>query len=100
VVYIASSDLSHYHPYEDAIRIDAGTAGLIREFRDDELLSALESERVEACGGGPVAVVMKLSKAAGATEARVLFTCNSGDVSGDRSRVVGYLSAVFGIPVS
>jgi hypothetical protein len=38
---------------------------------------------------------MKISEKCGATASRVLKYANSGDVSGDKSGVVGYLSGVF-----
>jgi MEMO1 family protein len=52
------------------------------------------ADRCEACGAGPMAVTMMLSRKLGADRARVLRYANSGDVSGDRSAVVGYVSAV------
>ena len=47
------------------------------------------------CGGGPAIVAMKASRLLGATKSQVLLYRNSGDISGDQSEVVGYLSAVF-----
>ena len=69
---------------------------LIKNLDPDGFLKGLEAEDFEACGGGPVAVAMKVSKALGATETRVLNACSSGDVTGDKSSVVGYVSAIFG----
>jgi predicted class III extradiol MEMO1 family dioxygenase len=48
------------------------------------------------CGGGPALAVMRAARLLGADEARVLARNHSGDVSGDRRRVVGYLAAAFG----
>ncbi len=93
---IASSDLSHYHPYEQAVDIDRRTSDLIAAFDEEGLLSALAAGQCEACGGGPVAAAIIACKQAGARNSRVLFYQNSGDVTGDRSAVVGYLSAAFG----
>ena len=56
-------------------------------------MSDLESERVEMCGGGPTVAVLRAAKRLGATETEILHLCNSGDVSGERESVVGYLSA-------
>lgn len=93
---VASSDLSHYHPYSEAVAIDQRTSELIANFDEGNLLAALESGVCEACGGGPIAATMIACKKTGARHARVLFYQNSGDVTGDYSAVVGYLSAVFG----
>jgi AmmeMemoRadiSam system protein B len=49
-----------------------------------------------ACGGGPTVSVMRAAKAIGAEDARVLKYGDSGDVSGDKDAVVGYLAAAFG----
>ena len=40
--------------------------------------------------------VMRAARAAGARDARILHHADSGDVSGDKSSVVGYLAAAFG----
>jgi len=55
----------------------------------------LEAGTGEACGGGPAAVAMMAAKQSGADKATVLKYANSGDVTGDRSGVVGYAAAVF-----
>ena len=49
-----------------------------------------------ACGGGPAISVMRAAKALGATTATVLRYADSGDVSGDKTAVVGYLAGVLG----
>jgi len=59
------------------------------------LMRDLDSGIGEACGGGPAAVTMMVAKQLGADEATVLKYANSGDVTGDRSGVVGYAAAVF-----
>ncbi len=93
---VASSDLSHYHPYDQANRLDAGVVRRIEEFQPDSLLGDLKADRVEACGGGPICAVMEASKLLGADEAKVLKHANSGDVpAGDKRGVVGYLAAAF-----
>ena len=47
-----------------------------------------------ACGGGPAVAVMRAARALSATQATVLRRAHSGDVSGDKTQVVGYLAAV------
>jgi AmmeMemoRadiSam system protein B len=59
-------------------------------------MSALEAYPEHACGGGPTVSVMLAAKALGARDARVLKYADSGDVSGDKEAVVGYLAAAFG----
>jgi MEMO1 family protein len=93
LLLIASSDLSHYHPYDDAVAIDRQVSDLIDRFDSDGLLMNLEDRRAEACGGGCIAAVMRAAKLSGCRTSAILHYCNSGDVSGDKHSVVGYLAA-------
>ncbi|HXB56077.1 MAG TPA: AmmeMemoRadiSam system protein B [Vicinamibacteria bacterium] len=91
---IASTDLSHYQPAPVAHRLDALVSGDVERFDADGLLDRLESSPGHACGGGALAAVMKAARALGADRAAVLRYGDSGDVrEGDKSQVVGYLSA-------
>lgn len=91
---IASTDLSHHYPYEAARKLDKVIIEDISKFDYEELMNDLEHERAKACGGGPTVAVLLAAKRLGANRIRVLHQCNSGDVTGDRKSVVGYLSAV------
>jgi AmmeMemoRadiSam system protein B len=93
---VASSDLSHRHPYEEANHIDGHTREVIESFDEETLERELTQGTCEACGAGPIIATMVASKRSGADSAKVLIYQNSGDVCGVRSEVVGYLSAVFG----
>jgi AmmeMemoRadiSam system protein B/AmmeMemoRadiSam system protein A len=95
VLLIASSDLSHYHPYEKAVELDKIVLNHIERFDPEGLNRELKSGRCEACGGGPIITIMLAAKALGANKGKVLKYLNSGDVTGDRSRVVGYGAGVF-----
>jgi AmmeMemoRadiSam system protein B len=57
------------------------------------LMEALEHEPRHACGGGPMVAVLRAASLLGCTQARVLAYADSGDVSGDKSSVVGYMAA-------
>jgi len=94
VLLVASTDLSHFHPYDRAVKIDQVFLDDIRAFDPRKLSQDLEGGKGEACGGGPVIAVMIASKELGANESKVLGYRNSGDVTGDRSGVVGYTAAV------
>jgi len=89
---VASTDLSHFHPYDTAVRLDRVVLDHIEKFDPEGLALDLERGRCEACGGGPVIAVMLAAKALGANRARVLKYANSGDVTGDRWQVVGYVA--------
>jgi AmmeMemoRadiSam system protein B len=90
---VASSDLSHYYPYDVACKLDQVIINDVQGFDEERLLKDLNTQRAEACGGGPIVAMLMAAKKLGADRAEVLHYCNSGDVTGDKDGVVGYLSA-------
>jgi len=87
---VASSDMSHYHTYDEAEIMDHKTLNAIEEW-DYFNLSLNSEQRVwEACGGGGIVAAMIAAERLGANRAIVLQYANSGDVTPDKSRVVGY----------
>ena len=95
ILIIASTDLSHYHPYDTASNLDSNVNSSLKEFDPVKFTDAIVKDEYEMCGGGPVAATMLASKLLGAGRSEIICYKNSGDVSGDRSAVVGYVSAVF-----
>jgi AmmeMemoRadiSam system protein B len=95
ILIIASTDLSHYYNYNIAVSLDRKTENLINNFDPENLMLEFLRSNVEMCGGGPVISAMIASKILGANSSKILNYKNSGDVTGDRNAVVGYLSAVF-----
>jgi hypothetical protein len=93
---IASTDLSHYHDSATAARLDAVVIDHVARFDADGLQRSLDAQPDHACGGGPVVAVMRAARALGARDSVVLDYADSGDVSGDKSKVVGYMAAAFG----
>jgi MEMO1 family protein len=93
---VASSDLSHHQERQTATRLDAVVVDRLERFDADSLQAALEHFPQHACGGGPMVAVMRAARALGATTSHVLQYADSGDVSGDVERVVGYVSAALG----
>lgn len=91
---VASTDLSHFHAYDRAVKLDSVILEDIRSFDPKKLAQDLETGKGEACGGGPVITVMLAAKEMGANKAQVLKYMNSGDVTGDHTSVVGYMAAV------
>lgn len=91
---VASSDLSHYHGYEIANKMDEAFARNL-EFGDiDRLWQGIRSRETEACGIGPIMTVLEATKHLGENRQITIFDHrNSGDTAGDRQKVVGYLSA-------
>lgn len=93
VLIVASTDLSHFHPYETAQQLDQRAIDSIVNFNYTQLLHDMENQTTEACGGGPIAAAMIAAQGLGANKVQKIFSCNSGDVTGEKREVVGYLSA-------
>jgi MEMO1 family protein len=94
---VASTDLSHYHDAATAARLDRVVIDHVARFDTDGLQGALDLAPDHACGGGPTVAGMRAARALGARDAIVLDYHDSGDVSGDKSSVVGYMAAALGI---
>jgi AmmeMemoRadiSam system protein B len=95
ILIVGSSDLSHFYNYNMAKKMDAV---VLRHLKDGDvlgLLESLENGTAEACGGGPMVVAMLTAHMMNANEAHLLKYANSGDVTGDKSSVVGYAAAVY-----
>ena len=84
---VVSSDLSHYHRYAEAVRIDRATADAV-----PALSAGLDHE--QACGATPINGLLLAAGRRGLAP-RLLDLRNSGDTAGDRSRVVGYAAFAF-----
>lgn len=93
VLIVASSDLSHFYDAQTAAQLDQQVVARVDALDDDGLMALLERKPDHACGGGPMVSAMRASRRLGATVASVLRYADSGDVSGDKSSVVGYMAA-------
>ncbi len=93
-LFIASTDLSHYHSSDVALRMDGNVASAIESFDIEKLNTIIEERTGEACGIGPILTLMLLSEKLNIKNVDILKLTNSGETSGDYSRVVGYMSAV------
>jgi MEMO1 family protein len=92
-VVLASTDLSHFHTDQQARALDGEFIKQVREFNPEGLAKAVASGSCEACGAGPTIAAMLAARELGAHRSVILDYANSGDVTGDRRQVVGYLSA-------
>ena len=92
---VMSSDLSHFHKYEDAVKLDDELIRAVKFYDYLLLVRSLSIRKCEACGGGPIIAGMIAAQNLGANKAQIIKYANSGDVTNDKSSVVGYMSAVF-----
>ncbi|MCX8028886.1 MAG: AmmeMemoRadiSam system protein B [Brevinematales bacterium] len=93
ILIVVSTDLSHYHPYKEAYIIDNRLIEILREKDFEAYISMLNQKKIEACGAGPLGTFLYMAKTKN-KEINVLKLLNSGDTSGTKDYVVGYLSAI------
>ncbi|MCJ7761434.1 AmmeMemoRadiSam system protein B, partial [Candidatus Bathyarchaeota archaeon] len=89
---IASTDLSHYQPQQNAERLDKKAIDAILRLDEESLQDAVETYSLSMCGYGPTSAVIIASKMLGATQSKYLSYHTSGDITGDKTSVVGYCS--------
>ena len=85
---VISSDLSHYHSYTTANKLDQQTSHAIENLQPEKIQYEM------ACGRNPVNGFLKLAKQKG-LHGKTLDLRNSGDTAGTKDRVVGYGAYVF-----
>lgn len=94
-VLVASSDLTHYEPAEQAKRKDMALISEVLKVAPEGFYSTLERLGVTACGFGAISTVMQASKLLGLEKGELLKYASSGDTTGDMDQVVGYASLRF-----
>ncbi len=105
IIIVCSTDMSHYPKYDDAVKIDSQAIELLKKYDPKkyfEELPKLERTKIANlhcvfCGDTAVGITLIATKLLGGDKVLVLKYANSGDVElyGDKSRVVGYVSAAF-----
>jgi len=91
---VVSTDLSHYHSHVDASRLDKVLIDDVRNLDTDAFSLHIQEGKSEACGFGGILTGMLLVNEIGEGKSAILHYMDSGEVSGDRRNVVGYVSAV------
>jgi len=94
-VVMASSDMTHYEPQENASVKDMAALKAVEAMDEKRFYSIIEKQNVTACGYGPIAALISAAKGLGATDANLLCYKTSGDTTGDYSSVVGYAAVSF-----
>jgi MEMO1 family protein len=92
---IASSDFTHYESNFEAHRKDSQLIKSILSLDISAFYSTLRQYNVSACGYGAIATIMEAAKNLGATQGELIKYATSGDITGDKSSVVGYSSILF-----
>ncbi len=90
VLYLASSDFSHYVPAVKAKEEDGKVLERILEIDAEGVIDVVSARNISMCGYGPVATMLLAS---GGSSARLLHYGTSGDVR-QMDQVVGYAAVV------
>ena len=90
VMFIASSDLTHYEPQKDAEKKDALAIEAIVNLDEQKLEMQIKKANISMCGFAPITVLIKVAKLLGAKKGQLIKYQTSGEASGDKTSVVGY----------
>lgn len=99
VLIVASSDLSHYPNFDDAINVDNKTLKAIASLELEKIISVTQNQLNQnisqlvtcACGEAPILAAVAVAKELGANSASIISYSNSGYIPvGNTDRVVGY----------
>jgi AmmeMemoRadiSam system protein B len=94
VMFLASSDMTHYEADDQARAKDKKAIEAILELDEDRLMREISNFNISMCGYAPVAVMLSAAKALGAKSGRLVIYQTSGDVTGDKTSVVGYAGII------
>ena len=94
VLFVASTDMSHYEPDATARKKDRSAIESIINLDEEDLVKRVRRDSISMCGIAPVAILLSCMKSLGAKKAQVALYQTSGDASGDYSSVVGYAGIV------
>ncbi len=90
ILFIASTDLSHFYPYQTALQLDNLTIKAIEKLDSDSFHQGLSYSNYYLCGGAAVGTLLKIAENLQANQVKLLKYANSGDITRDKSQVVGY----------
>lgn len=95
ILYVASSDFTHYEPEYTAKARDKAAIRAIKEMDSKLFMSIVAEQEMSICGVSAICMVIELAKKMGATSGRLLSYSNSGEMSHDFSNVVTYAGIAF-----
>jgi len=90
VLLVASSDMNHFLPAAENVRLDSLAIDAMTSFDPQRLYRVVAEQQISMCGVLAVVTVMEAAKALGAQSCELVRYSHSGEKSGDNSRVVGY----------
>lgn len=94
VLFVASTDLTHYEPDQVARTKDRAIIESLVNLDEQDLLKKVKKHAVSMCGVAPVAIMLACLKKIGVKKSQVALYQTSGDASGDFTSVVGYVGMI------
>ncbi len=95
ILLVASSDMNHYEDDERTRQKDRQAIDCMLRVDAAGLYEVCQKQSISMCGLGPAVVMLTALKKLGAKEGELVKYATSGDVAGDRERVVGYAGMLF-----
>ncbi len=95
VLFVASTDLTHYEPQKGAEKKDKLVIEAILALDVDQLTSVVRRFDISMCGYAPVTVMLSIINSLGASAAKLIKYQTSAEVTHDPSAVVGYAGIIF-----
>ncbi len=91
---VASSDMTHYESQDQAQKKDKEAIQAILELNEDKLMDRVQRLNISMCGYAPAITMISAAKLLGAKTTKLIKYQTSGDVTGDKSSVVGYAGII------
>jgi AmmeMemoRadiSam system protein B len=95
ILVVTSSDMNHYEDDERTRWKDRQAIESIERVDAPGLYEVCRRHSISMCGLGPAVVVLTALEKLGVKRGELVRYATSGDVSGDRERVVGYAGMIF-----
>ena len=96
ILLVTSSDLNHYEDDGTTKRKDALAIERLLKLDAKGLFDVCRMEKISMCGLGPSISMIAALNSLGVTAAELICHATSGDITGERERVVGYAGMIFG----
>jgi hypothetical protein len=94
IMMVASTDMSHYIPADEARELDFKAIDEILSLNPEGLYETVLRNGISMCGVAPTVVMLAAALEAGATRAELVDYTHSGEVTGDHKEVVAYASLI------
>lgn len=94
VLILTSSDMNHYETDEVTREKDQYAIAELLKLDPRGLYDTVRRKEISMCGLGPAVAMLTAVKRLGASKATLVKYATSGDVTGDRSEVVGYAGMI------